>query len=320
MRADAEREGASVESAGAPPTNTARGWAKVFRDPPFYLVGVLPFTLGTLLAVKDGHEMSWPIWGLGSVALALVMAMTFLVNEYYDYETDAANVAYNKFSGGSRSLPLGLVERRHVLTAAGVCALVALALGVIIQFVYKTGPLTLALGTLAAVIGYAYTGTPLRLIYRGWGELLIGVSVGWLPVFIGYYLLGGIPEGATVHLMSLPIAFTIIMVIWANEYPDFESDKASGKRNLVVRMGRERATWVYTALGAATIAALVYLGFTYFEGWRRYILALPALLTLDVSTAIQFGAWKEPKRLEKLCFATILLNLGIIVVLLVVNW
>jgi 1,4-dihydroxy-2-naphthoate octaprenyltransferase len=110
------------------------------------------------------------------------------------------------------------------------------------------------------------------------------------------------------------------MVIVANEYPDYESDKASGKRNLVARMGRERAAWVYTALGVATIASLAYLGFTYLEGWRRYVLVLPALLTLDVSTAIQVGAWKETKRLEKLCFATILLNLATIALLLVVNW
>lgn len=309
-----------MEYVAAAPKDTVRGWVKVFRDPPFYLVGVLPFSLGTLLAVRDGNAMSWAVWGLASIAIALVMAMTFLVNEYFDYETDVANVAYNKFSGGSRSLPLGLVERRKVLIAAGACAAVALVLGLVIQLGFETGPLTLPLGALAALIGYAYTGAPFRLIYRGLGELMIGISVGWIPVFIGYYLTGGMPSGSMVHLMSLPVALTIVMVIVANEYPDYESDKASGKRNLVARIGRERAAWVYTLLGVATIASLAYLGFTYFEGWRRHILALPVLLSLDVSTAIQVGAWKEKKRLEKLCFATILLNLGIIALLLVVNW
>ena len=300
--------------------DTVRGWTKVFRDPPFYLVGVLPLGLGTLLAVRDGHELVWAVWALGSVAVALVMAMTFLVNEYFDYETDVLNVGYNKFSGGSRSLPEGLVERRHVLVAAAACGALALVLGLVIQFGFKTGPLTLVLGAVAALIGYAYTGPPLRLIYRGLGELLIGVSVGWMPVLIGYYLIGGIPTGPMVHLMSLPIALSIVMVIVVDEYPDYDSDVASGKRNLVARIGRERAAWVYTALGLATAAALAYIGLTYVEGWRRYILALPVLFSLDVSTAIQVGAWKQPKRLEKLCFATILLNLGTIILLMVVNW
>lgn len=309
-----------MEESPVSPKDTVRGWTKVFRAPPFYLVGVLPFGLGTLLAVRDGNEFVWPVWALGTLAVALVMAMTFLVNEFFDYETDAANVGYNKFSGGSRSIPEGLVERRHVLIVAGICGLLALALGLVIQFGYKTGPLTLPLGAAAALIGYAYTGAPLRLIYRGLGELLIGVSVGWMPVLIGYYLTGGLPAGPMVHLMSLPIALSIVMVIVVNEYPDYESDVASGKRNLVARIGREHAAWVFTALGLATAASLAYIGFTYAEGWRRYILALPVLLSLDVSTAIQVGAWKQPKRLEKLCLATILLNLGTIVLLMVVTW
>jgi 1,4-dihydroxy-2-naphthoate octaprenyltransferase len=300
--------------------DAVRGWTKVFRDPPFYLVGVLPFGLGTLLAVRSGRPVVWAVWLLGSVGVALIMAMTFLVNEYFDYDTDVANVGFNKFSGGSRSLPQGLVERRHVLIAAGVCTLVALALGIVIQFVFDAGPLTLPFGALAALIGYAYTGPPFRLIYRGLGELFIGVSVGWMPVFIGYYLLAGMPDGAYVHLLSLPIAISIVMVIVANEYPDYESDKASGKNNLVARFGRERVVWLYAFLGAAFAGSLAYLSVTYFAGWQLYLLALPLLLGLAVSAAMVAGVWKDRGKLQTLCFATILLNLVTILLLIVVNW
>ena len=61
--------------------DTVRGWTKVFRDPPFYLVGVLPLGLGTLLAVRDGHELVWAVWALGSVAVALVMAGLNVLSE-----------------------------------------------------------------------------------------------------------------------------------------------------------------------------------------------------------------------------------------------
>ena len=300
--------------------DVVRGWVKVFRAPPFYLVGVLPFSLGALLAVRDGHPIVWAVWALGSLALALIMAMTFLINEYFDYETDVANVGYNQFSGGSRSLPQGLVERRHTLVAAGVCTLVALVLGLVLQFVYGTGPWTLPFGAAAAAVGYAYTGAPFRLIYRGLGELLIGVSVGWMPVFIGYYLFGGVPGGAYLHLLSLPIAISIVMVIVANEYPDYESDKAGGKLNLIARLGRERGVWVFALLGLGFAASVLYLGFARFEGWHRYILALPLLLDLGVSSAAVAGVWKKKKPLEMLCLATILLNLSTIVLLMVVNW
>lgn len=300
--------------------DTAKGWIKVFRDPPFYLVGVLPFGLGAMLAYKSGATLIWGLWALGSLAVALIMAMTFLVNEYFDFETDSANVGFNKFSGGSRTLPNGLVPRRHVLVAAGVCAVLAAVLGLTIQFVYKTGPLTLPLGIAAMVIGYAYTGKPFQLIYRGFGELLIGVSVGWMPVFIAYYLLAGMPSGAYVHLMSLPIALSIIMVILINEYPDYESDKAYGKRNLVAIFGRERMAWLYAVLGTATAASLVYSGFAYFHAWRLLLLFLPAVLSLALTTAVLAGLWKRPEVLEKLCLGTILLNLSSIIILMVVAW
>jgi hypothetical protein len=73
-------------------------------------------------------------------------------------------------------------------------------------------------------------------------------------------------------------------------------------------------------LGLAFAASILYLGFTYFEGWRLYILALPFLLDLGVSAAVVAGVWKKQKPLEMWCLATILLNLSTIVLLMVVNW
>lgn len=300
--------------------DTARGWVKVFRAPPFYLVGVLPFALGTLFAAATGKHFVWGVWALGSVAVALIMAMTFLVNEYFDFETDSANENYTKFSGGSRSLPQGLVDRRHVPIAAGACTAVAAVLGAVIQFSYKTGPLTLPFGIVAAAIGYAYTGKPFRLIYRGLGELLIGISVGWMPVFIGYYLLAGMPEGPFIHLLSLPIAASIVNVILINEYSDYESDKVSGKQNLVVVLGREGGAWIYAAIGVVTAASLAYLGRAYYSGWQAAVLLLPAALSLVLTVAVVAGVWKDPARLEKVQLGTILLNLSSIVLLMIVNW
>jgi 1,4-dihydroxy-2-naphthoate octaprenyltransferase len=39
-----------------------------------------------------------------------------------------------------------------------------------------------------------------------------------------------------------------------NAIPDFHQDRLVGKRNLVVRVGRQRAVWLYLALAAAGLA------------------------------------------------------------------
>ena len=42
-----------------------------------------------------------------------------------------------------------------------------------------------------------------------------------------------------------------------NAIPDFHQDRLVGKRNLVVRLGRRRAVWLYVALAAAGLALVV---------------------------------------------------------------
>ena len=50
-------------------------------------------------------------------------------------------------------------------------------------------------------------------------------------------------------LVSLPLAFLIANVLWINQYPDYEVDKAHGKKN-VVRLGKRKSVVVYGAICA----------------------------------------------------------------------
>ena len=53
--------------------------------------------------------------------------------------------------------------------------------------------------------------------------------------------------------MSIPIGLTIFNVIFLNEFPDYEADRTVGnKRNIVVRLGKEKGIIVYIAVQAIT--------------------------------------------------------------------
>jgi 1,4-dihydroxy-2-naphthoate octaprenyltransferase len=54
---------------------------------------------------------------------------------------------------------------------------------------------------------------------------------------------------------SLVPAFLIMALAVVNAIPDFHQDRLVGKRNLVVRIGRERAVWLYLALAATGLLA-----------------------------------------------------------------
>jgi 1,4-dihydroxy-2-naphthoate polyprenyltransferase len=209
--------------------------------------GVLPFLLGGVIAWSQGYAIDWVILLLSSLAVLCIMLMTFLVNEYYDFVTDAANKGYHLLSGGSRVLPRGLIPRPQALIVAYVFLAVAGGIGLWLYFGFQTGPLTIPLGVIAMIIGYGYTAGPLRLSYRGWGEIAIWFTCGWLATISGYYLQAGRFDGVAT-LASLPGGISVFLVILMNEIPDITSDRVSGKNNLAVRLGKERAGILYTVL------------------------------------------------------------------------
>jgi len=206
--------------------------------------GVLPFLLGAVIAWSQGNPLNLPVLALSSVAVVFVMLMTFLINEYYDYEADLLNKEFHRLSGGSRVLPMGLIPRQRALIAAYVCLFIAAVIGLLLQFYYRTGPFTIPLGILAIFIGYFYTAKPFRWAYRGLGEIAIWFSCGWLATFTGYYLQTGHFNTVTT-LASLPGATSVFLVILVNEIPDINADRMVGKRNLAVRLGKEKTALLY---------------------------------------------------------------------------
>jgi 1,4-dihydroxy-2-naphthoate octaprenyltransferase len=241
--------------------------------------GVLPFLLGAVIAWSQGSPIDWAILLLSTIAVICIMLMTFLINEYYDYETDMANKEFHMLSGGSRVLPMGLIPRHYSIIAAHVFMAIAGVIGLILYFYFKTGPLTIPLGAIALFIGYFYTARPFKWSYHGLGEICIWFTCGWLATITGYYLQTGHLD-AVATLASLPGATSIFLVILINEVPDIKSDRLFGKNNLAVRLGQERTGILYTVLLIlcfVNILVIVFFGVPQISAYLSIIL-LPFII------------------------------------------
>lgn len=287
-----------------------RAWLALSR-PPFHLVGILPFLLGTWLAWRLEQVFRWPVFVLGVLGVVAIMLATYFAGEYWDYEEDSisGSMGASRFAGGSQVTQRGLVSRSAVLRASFISLALAGAIGITLQFVFRTGVWTIPLGIAGILGGFFYSTRPLRWVSSGWGELWIAGCYGWLPVAIGFYLPAGTVQ-PLVHWMTIPIGLTIFNVILLNEFLDYAADLAAGKRNLTVRLGRERAVIVYDVVAIASWA-VVFLSVISGVPLKVWWFYLPVMaLSLALVVLVTGGRWRDRRTLGRLCGANIVVNLG----------
>ncbi|HBH87342.1 MAG TPA: hypothetical protein DDY17_07065 [Syntrophaceae bacterium] len=289
---------------------TLKGWISLSR-PPFHTVGLLPFILGSFLAWKMTGFFSATVFALGVFAVILILLATYHAGEYFDHEEDkiSKNLFNSMFAGGSGIIPLGIVSREVPLWTGIIAFMLAAVIGIILQFILKTGPYTLLLGCLGAFPGFFYSTKPIRLVERGVGEYFIGFCYGWLPVASGFYLQVGYID-PIIHSMALPIGLSIFNVILLNEFPDYIADVSVGKKNLLVRLGKKKGEVLYISM---SVLAWITMFFSIIAGVpvKAIYLYLPILI---LSAAVIYMMLKKmhenPKILEIMCGLNIAVNLG----------
>lgn len=299
-----------------------KDWLALSR-PHFHSVGVLPFVLGLTLSWRIGNRINWLVFLLGLFGVILIMLAAYYGGETYDIREDSTTWSKggNPFSGGSGMVVKGRITAQQAKWASLTAFLAAILLGIFLQFFLKTGSWTLPLGLTGAMAGYFYSTPPLRWVKRGFGELLIGFCYGWLPVAMGFYL-----QTASFHpltfWLSLPIGCTIFNVILLNEFPDYQGDYQAGKKNLVVRLGRDRASKIY---GVVALLAWISLLAGSFSGIPVHLAVLATPLYLlggKIYLELRKGAYRDKHILRKLCGLNLLINLGTtaLMILCVITW
>ena len=196
-----------------------------------------------------GFTVSWGWLGLTILGGSLLHIGTNTANDYYDHTsgTDEANVNYMvPFSGGSRSIQMGLISAKGMLIVAIVSFALSALVG--IPLIQKAGMPVLWLGLIGFFSGLFYTAPPFRFASRkGLGELLIGLNFGPLMVAGSALVQTGklLPEA---FLAGIPIGLLVAAIVYVNEFPDYHGDKATGKNTLIVVFGPERARFGYVIL------------------------------------------------------------------------
>ena len=287
-----------------------RGWIGLSR-PPFHTVGILPFILGTILAYKINSTISIEIFLLGVLGVILIMLSTYHSGEYFDYRGDMISnrLHDNQFAGGTRVLLAGKMSPLVPLWTSIIAIIIAAAIGIFLQFILKTGPYTLLLGFLGAFPGFFYSTEPIRLVKRGIGEIFIGFCYGWLPIASAYYIQTGTIH-PIIHWLAIPIGLTVFNVILLNEFPDYEADKATDKKNLLYRIGKQKGLVLYVVFSLLT-SLTMFISPLWGIPFKVVYFYLPFfIISLYIIAMIMQKKHEDGEKLEILCGLNIAVNLG----------
>ena len=251
---------------------------------PFLSATAVPVLLGIAVAASDGHFTWWTAL-LTLIGGSLAHLGINVTNDIFDTLSgaDEANTTPTMYSGGSRVAVYDLVTIRGLMWTAIALFGAAAAIGLFLVAV--TGSLTLLwIGIAGIVVGVAYSAPPLKLVYRGLGE--IAVAIGFGPIMLlGAYVVQTGRLALEPLLLSFVPGILIALILYVNEIPDRRSDAVAGKRTLPVRLP---PTTVQTGYLAAAIVAfaIVVLGVAFgVFPWT----ALIALAAVPIALRVHSG-------------------------------
>lgn len=234
---------------------------------PAAVVGVL---VGSACAWQQGFFRALPSLAALLGALLLQIGSNF-ANDVFDFEKGADNAAR---VGPTRAVQAGLISPASM--KRGMLIVFALASLVGVYLASVAGPLIVGIGLASIVAAIAYTGGPYPLGYHGLGEVFVFLFFGLVSVSATVYL-NGAQVGGVALALACKVGALASAILVVNNVRDHETDRESGKRTLVVRLGRSAGVLEYAGLlsiGYLIPIALVLTGSL--SGWTLLpLLMLP---------------------------------------------
>ncbi|WP_320066057.1 prenyltransferase [Micromonospora sp. RTGN7] len=291
------RQAAAVTAAGWDGTRL-RGFLRLARLR-FLLYNLLPVGLAVAVSVHQGYPLDLTWYAVAQLFAWTVHVMTHYCNEYFDLEADRANVYFTPWTGGSRALVDGSVAP-VVSLGAGFVLLSASMLMVAVMPHWQAR----VLATAAVVLAWFYTAPPVRLNYRGAGELTVAAILNGLwPAVAAVLQAGAVPM--LLLAVLAPTAVLQVARMMVMNLGDRRSDAMVGKRTLPVIIGYQRA--VRLIVGAQLIAyamltVLALLGWLPWLVWAA--MAATAPLSAWLVRQLRGGAMRDldPRRMTPVVF------------------
>lgn len=218
--------------------------------PQFMLASLALFIIGAAWAIILGAPASLPRMLLGYLIILAAHLSNSFSNDCFDMEADRLG-SPTLFSGGTGTLvkhPELRMPAMWISMALTVCSLV---LGILFLVQYSYPIWFLGLVVVGNLLSWFYSAPPLRLAYRGLGEVSTAFIAGCLVPGMGYMVTRGYVNRDGL-LFTIPLVLYALAFILVVEIPDVEADRLGHKKTWVAQKGRG---FGFTAAGSLLLVA-----------------------------------------------------------------
>ncbi len=230
-------------------------WFRVIR---------IRFLLASVIAVSVGLALSWwhgvqiDIW-YAIMTLAGVIALhasVDLLNDYWDYKRGIdTQTQRTKMSGGTGVLPEGLLEPTQVYRAGIIFLIIG---GLIGSYFVVIDGIIIGLILAFAVLSIYFYST--KIVDSGLAEVF--VTVKGTMIVLGTYFIQSSEIDIAPIMAGIFVGVLSSLVLFITSFPDYEADKAKGRKTLVIFLGKQKATtmfWIFPIIAySVLISGIVY--------------------------------------------------------------
>ena len=213
-------------------------WFRVIR---------IRFLLSSVIAVSVGLAISW--WHIGQIdILYAIMTMggvvslhasVDLLNDYWDFKRGIdTQTQRTKMSGGTGVLPEGLLQPNQVYRVGLGFLIIGALIGS--YFVIIDGIVIGMILAFAVVSIYFYST---KIVDSGLAEIFVAIK--GTMIVLGTYFIQTLEINLTTIMGGIFIGALSSLVLFITSFPDFEADKAKGRKTLVISVGKQKATIVF---------------------------------------------------------------------------
>jgi 1,4-dihydroxy-2-naphthoate octaprenyltransferase len=236
--------------------------------PHFLLGAVLLYALGGGIAHYLGQTIDWGLYWTGQAWIILLQLSVHLLDEYFGTAAESENAGRPTEEPNDERLP-----RTRLMWGALAC-LAAVASLTVLMMRWPGLPVGVFLLLAPMFLGaFFYAVPPLRLVYSGYGELVMAIVIAGLVPALAFMLQAG-ELHRLLAMTSFPLVVLYLAMLINFELPGYATDLKYEKRTLLIRLGWQRGMILHNILvlvGFLLLALALLAGLALALGWPAFL-------------------------------------------------